>query len=327
MRAIVQEKYGSTDQLRLRDAAEPTPGAGRVRVRVRAAGVDQGTVHLMTGLPLLMRPAVGLRGPRQPTPGLALAGVVDAVGEGVTSLSPGDEVVGTGTGTFAEFTIARADRLVPKPAALSFEEAAALPVSGVTALEAVKEVGRAAAGQRVLVIGASGGVGCYAVQIAKALETDVTAVASAVKLDLVRDLGADHAIDYAAGELAQTTRGIGPFDLILDIGGNRTVRSLRRLLTPRGTLLIIGGENGTGRLLSGLQRMVGAALLSPLVPHRMPFFIASDKAAPLQSLLGLVHRGLVRPVVDEVFELADAAKAIRYLEEGRAQGKVIVRID
>jgi NADPH:quinone reductase-like Zn-dependent oxidoreductase len=327
MRAIVQEKYGSTDQLHLRELPEPTPGAGKVRVRVRAAGVDQGTVHLMTGLPLLMRPAVGFRGPRQPTPGLALAGVVDAVGEGVTNLAQGDEVVGTGRGTLAEFTVARADRLVAKPGALSFEEAAALPVSGVTALEGVREIGRAAAGQRVLVIGASGGVGCYAVQIAKALDTEVTGVASAAKLDLVRDLGADHAIDYAAGELAETTRGLGPFDLILDLGGNRPVRSLRRLLTPRGTLLIVGGESGTGRVLSGLQRMVGAALTSPLVRHRMPFFIASDKAAPLQSLLGLVHRGLVRPVVDEVFELADGAKAIRYLEEGRARGKVIVRVD
>jgi NADPH:quinone reductase-like Zn-dependent oxidoreductase len=327
MRAIVQDQYGSTDQLHLRDLPAPAPGAGTVRIRVRAAGVDRGTVHLMTGLPLLMRPAVGFRGPRRPTPGLALAGVVDAVGEGVTNFSVGDEVVGTGRGSFAELTIARADRLVVKPAALSFEEAAALPVSGVTALEGVKEVGRAAAGQRVLVIGASGGVGCYAVQIAKALETEVTAVASAAKLDLVRDLGADHVIDYAAGELAESTSGIAPFDLILDIGGNRPLHSLRRLLTPRGTLLIVGGENGTGRVLSGLQRMVGAALLSPLVRHRMPFFIASDKAPPLQSLLGLVHRGLVRPVVDEVFELADAAKAIRYLEEGRTRGKVVVRVD
>ncbi len=326
MRAIVQEKYGSTDQLHLRDLPEPTPGAGKVRIRVRAAGVDQGTVHLMTGLPLLMRPAVGFGGPRQPTPGFALAGVVDAVGEGVTSLSPGDEVVGTGRGTCAELSIARADRLAAKPAGLSFEEAAALPVSGVTALEGVKDVGRAAAGQRVLVIGASGGVGCYAVQIAKALETEVTGVASAAKLDLVRDLGADHVIDYAAGELAETTRDIGPFDLILAIGGDRPVRSLRRLLTPRGTLLIVGGDS-PGRFLSGLQRPLGAALLSPLVGHRMPFFIASDRAAPLQSLLGLVHRGLVRPVIDEVFELGDAAKAIRYLVEGHARGKVIVRVD
>ena len=326
MRAIVQEKYGSADQLHLRDVSEPTPGAGQVRVRVRAAGVDQGTVHLMTGLPLLMRPAVGFRGPRQPTPGLAVAGVVDAVGEGVTGLSLGDEVVGTGRGTCAELTISRADRLVGKPATLSFEEAAALPVSGVTALEGVKDVGRAAAGQRVLVIGASGGVGCYAVQIAKALETEVTGVASAAKLDLVRDLGADHVVDYAAGELAETTKDSGPFDLIVSIGGNRSVRSLRRLLTPRGTLLIVGG-NSTSRVLSGLQRPMGAALLSPLVRHRMPFFIASDKGATLQSLLGLVQRGLVRPVVDEVFELADAGKAIRYLEEGRARGKVVVRVD
>ncbi len=325
MRAIVQHSYGSADQLSLRDVPDPAPGPGQVRVRVRAAGVDRGTVHLMTGLPLLVRPAFGLRGPRQPTPGLALAGEVDAVGEGVTGFAPGDEVLGTGNGTLAELTLARADRLVPKPAALSVEEAAALPVSGVTALQSVRDVGRAATGQRVLVIGASGGVGCYAVQVAKALDAEVTAVASAAKLDFVRDLGADAVVDYAAGDLEATTRDCGPFDLILDIAGNRSVRGLRRMLTPRGTLVMVGGENG-GRLTGGLQRQIGAALLSPLVRHRMPFFISMDRAAPLQALLGLVHRGLVRPVVDEVFELADAPKAIRHLEEGRARGKVVVRV-
>lgn len=324
MRGIVQQRYGGVEQLELRDdLATPVPGAGEVLVRVRAAAVDRGTVHLMTGLPLLARLVIGFRGPRQQTPGLDVAGVVEAVGPGVTDFAVGDEVVGTGRGALAELAVARADRITRRPEGVPFEHAASLPVSGVTALKGLRDVGRLEAGQHVLVVGASGGVGSHAVQIAKAMGAKVTGVAGPTKLDLVRDLGADHVIDHTAGALTDTARDLAPFDLVLDINGNRRIRDLRSLLTPQGTLVIAGGEGG-GRLLGGLERNLGAALLSPFVRHRLTFYVAKDNGADVRALLDLVEAGSLRPTVERIFSLADAAKAVAHVADGHVRGKVVV---
>lgn len=323
MKAIVQQRYGGVDQLQLRDLPAPTPGKGEVLVRVHAAAVDRGTAHMMTGLPLVARVALGLRGPRRQTPGLDLAGVVEQVGPGVADFALGDEVAGVGRGSLAELAVAPTSRLARKPSSVSFEEAAAVPVSGVTALQGLRDVGRVEAGQKLLVVGASGGVGHYAVQLAKEFGAHVTGVASATKLDLVRDLGADETLDYRAGDLVEQARAIGPFDLVLDINGNRRVRDLRNLLTERGALVIVGGEGG-GRFLGGLERQLGATLFSPLVRHRLAMVVAKDNGADVATLLDLVERGSLRPVVDRTYPLAEAAKAIGHLQDGHVRGKVVV---
>jgi NADPH:quinone reductase-like Zn-dependent oxidoreductase len=244
MRAIIQTEYGTADVLRVAEIKRPVIGADEVLVKVRAAGLDRGTWHLMAGLPYAARLVVGLRAPKNPVPGLDVAGVVVAVGSEVTRFQPGDEVFGVGKGSFAEFVAARESKLAPKPSNLTFEQAAAVPVSGMTALRGLTDVGRLQAGQKVLIIGASGGVGSYAVQIAKAVGAEVTGVCSTSKLDLVRSIGADHVIDYSQDDFAN---GAKRYDLILDTGGNSTLSRLRRALTPRGTLVIVGGEGG-GRL-------------------------------------------------------------------------------
>ena len=238
MRAIVQREYGNADVLELAEIDRPTIKAGEVLVRVRAAGVDRGTWHLMAGKPYVMRLAFGLRGPRRAVPGLDLAGVVVAAGSDVTRFKPGDEVFGIGKGSFAEYTAAREDKLAHKPSNLTFEQAAAMSVSGQTALRGLRDVGHLTAGQHVLIIGASGGVGTYAVQIAKALGAEVTGVCSTAKMDLVRSIGADHVIDYTHDDFSD---GQQHYDLILDIAGNSTLSRLRRALTPHGTLVIAGG--------------------------------------------------------------------------------------
>lgn len=322
MKAVVQERYGNVETWRLRELPVPAPERGEVLVRVRAAGVDRGTWHLMTGRPLLMRLALGMRGPRVPTPGRDLAGVVEAVGEGVTRFAVGDEVLGTTSlGSFAELARVREDRLVPKPPALSFEEAAALPVSGLTALHGLRDAGRLQPGQSVLVIGASGGVGSYAVQLAKALGAEVTGVCGPTKLDLVRALGADHVVDYTKDDLDGTRR----YDLVLDIAGNRPVSRLRRLLTPRGTLVIVGGEGG-GPVLGGLERQLGAVALSPFVRHRLAMFVSKENATDLATLADFVEQGSLRPAVDRTFPLESADKAMAHLESGHARGKVVVTV-
>ena len=323
MKAVQQQRYGGPETWQLRDVPVPEPQPGEVLVRVRAAGLDRGTWHLMTGRPLVMRLALGLRGPRVPTPGRDLAGVVEAVGEGVTRFAVGDEVYGTTVrGSFAELVRAKVDRLAHKPESLSFEEAAAVPVSAQTALQALRDQGRVRAGQKVLVIGASGGVGSYAVQLAKAFGAEVTAVASTTKLDLVRSLGADHVVDYTQDDL---TRHGQRYDLVLDIAGNRPVRVLRRLLTDDGTLVFVGGEDG-GRLTGGLHRSFGGALLSLFVKHRLVTFVASENAADLETLRDLLGEDGPRPAVDRTFPLADAAKAMAHLEAGHARGKVVLTV-
>ncbi|CCQ47727.1 alcohol dehydrogenase GroES-like domain protein [Pseudarthrobacter siccitolerans] len=259
MKAIVQDVYGSADVLELRDIARPGPRDGEVLIRVRAAGVDQGVWHLMAGLPYLIRLfGYGLKKPKVPVRGREVAGVVEAVGGGVTRFAPGDEVFGTCEGSFAEYACAEEDKAARKPGGLSFEEAAAAPISGVTALQAVRDAGQVTVGQKVLVLGAGGGVGSFAVQLAKAFGADVTGVCSTGKVELVRSLGADAVIDYTTTDIA----GAGKlYDVILDTAGNRPLSLLRRLLVPKGTLVIIGGENG-GKLTGGFQRSLGAPLAS-----------------------------------------------------------------
>jgi NADPH:quinone reductase-like Zn-dependent oxidoreductase len=292
-----------------------------VLVRVVAAGVDRGVWHLMAGKPYAARLAFGLRRPRTKVRGLEFAGRVEAVGAAVTTVQPGDEVYGTGAGSFAEYTVAPETKVAAKPASLSFAQAAAVPVSGSTALQAVRDQGRVQAGQKVLVIGASGGVGTFAVQIAKAFGAVVTGVSSTDKLDLVRSLGADDVVDYTRGDV---TDGAARYDVVLAIGGNTPVRRLRKLLTPRGTLVIVGGEGG-GRWL-GIGRQLRAAMLSPFVGQKLGFFVNRVQAADLAVLTGLAESGQVTPAVERTFPLAEAPAAVTHMASGRARGKVVVEI-
>ncbi len=321
MRAVVQDAYGEADVLRLDRIARPAPGPAEVVVRVQAAGVDRGVWHLMAGKPYAVRLAMGLRAPRNPVRGRELAGVIEAAGTDVTAFRPGDEVFGIGEGTFAEYAPAKASKLAPRPSGLGAEKAAVVPISATTALQAVRDHGRVQAGQSVLVIGASGGVGSFAVQIAKAAGAHVTGVASTEKLDLVRSLGADDVVDYRTTDLATLDRR---YDVVLDIGGNRPLRMLRRLLTPTGTLVIVGGEDG-GQVL-GLGRQLLALLLSPFSRQNLRMFIASENAADLVALAELIDAGQVTPVVDRTFPLEDAAAAVAHMSAGRARGKVAVTV-
>ncbi|MFD5489113.1 NAD(P)-dependent alcohol dehydrogenase [Streptomyces virginiae] len=323
MKAIVQDRYGPADVLRLDEVDRPVPGRGEVLVRVHAAAVDQGVWHLVTGLPYALRPVFGLRAPRVRTPGMDLAGRVEAVGPDVTRVRPGDEVFGSCHGSFAEYACAKEDALAPKPAGLGFEEAATVPVSGVTALKALRDVGRVRAGQRVLVLGASGGVGTYAVQLAKAFGAHVTGVCSTAKTDLVRSIGADEVVDYKQEDPVDGSRR---YDLVLDIAGNRPLSRLRRALTARGTLVIVGGEGG-GRWLGGNERQLGALLLSPFVGQRLrSLAVMEQHHSDLRALTELIEDGSVTPVVDRSYPLAEVPDAIRHLRGGQVRGKIAIRL-
>jgi NADPH:quinone reductase-like Zn-dependent oxidoreductase len=320
MQAIVQRGYGSADVWRLDDIERPSIDADEVLVEVRAAGMDRGTWHLMAGLPYAMRVmGFGLRGPKSSVPGLDLAGVVVAVGSDVTRFVPGDEVYGIGTGSFAEFAAAKEAKLGHKPTNLTFEQAAAVPVSGLTALQGLTDSGRLEAGQHVLITGASGGVGTYAVQIAKALGAEVTGVCSTAKMDLVRSIGADHVLDYTRESFAA---GDVHYDLILDIAGHTSLERLRRVLTPKGTAVLVGSETG-GRWLGGVDRALRAAILSPLVGQRLaPLMSKEDRG--LDHLTELVEAGQVVPAIERTYPLADAAAAMRHLEAGQVRGKLVI---
>lgn len=324
MRAIVQDRYGeAADVLRLAQIGRPEIGDREVLVRVHAAGVDRGAWHLMAGLPYPVRLAFGLRAPRARVRGREVAGTVEVVGEHVTGLRPGDEVFGIAEGCFAEFAVARPDRLVPKPANLTDVAAAAVPISGLTALQAVRDHGRVRSGQQVLVIGASGGVGTFAVQIATTYGAHVTGVCRTSKVDLVRSLGAEHVVDHTGTEI---TDGGLRYDVVIDTGGHRPLRLLRRALTPRGTLVVVGSETG-GRLLGGVDRMLRAMLLSPFVGQRLGGFVSPENAEDLRALAGLVASGAVRPAIDRTFPLPETAAAIQYLRDGLVRGKVVVTVD
>ncbi|HYN67324.1 MAG TPA: NAD(P)-dependent alcohol dehydrogenase [Ornithinibacter sp.] len=321
MRAIVQDHYGSTEQLRLAEVPDPVAGAGEVLVRVRAAGVDRGTWHAMTGRPLAARLALGLRAPRDRTPGRDAAGTVESVGAGVTGYAVGDAVYGTARGSFAELAVVPTTRLARRPGNLSVEEAAAVPVSALTAFQALRSAG-VKDGDRVLVIGASGGVGSFAVQLAVDLGARVTGVCGPAKADLVRSLGAERVVDHTSTPLDSLGER---FDAVLDIAGHRPVRTLRRLLTDRGCLVVVGSEN-EGRWLGGLQRSMGAALLSPFVRQRLVMLVASEDGADLAALTEVIERGAVRPALERTFELDQAAAAVDHVAGGHARGKVVVTL-
>ncbi|MER5935388.1 NAD(P)-dependent alcohol dehydrogenase [Streptomyces sp. NPDC002054] len=321
MKAIVQDVYGSADVLRLAEVDRPAPGDDEVLVRVHAAGVDAGVWHLMTGLPRLLRLAYGLRRPRRRIPGMDLAGRVEAVGRNVTRFRPGDEVYGIGRGTFAEYACAPERKLAPKPANLTFEQAAAVPASGLTALQALRDQGRVRSGQQALVIGAAGGVGTYTVQLARAFGAEVTGVCSTGKTELVRSIGADHVVDYTREDITDGTRR---YDLILDIAGNRSLSRLRRILTPTGTLVLVGGDGGPW--LGGTDRLLRAQLLSVVVRQRLRVLVSAERHEDLLVLTGLIEAGRVTPVVDRTYPLAEAPDAIRRLAARQARGKVVVTV-
>jgi NADPH:quinone reductase-like Zn-dependent oxidoreductase len=320
MRAIVRETYGGPEVLRLARVPRPVTKGDDVLVRVRAAGVDRGVWHIMTGLPYLARVAFGLRKPRGAVLGLDLAGTVEAVGPEVTRFAVGDAVYGSGRGSYAEYALASEAKLAPKPQALSFEQAAVVPVSAVTALQGLR-AGKIQEGQKVLVTGAGGGVGSYAVQLAKAYGAQVTGVCSTEKVEFVRSLGADHVIDYTREDFTAA----GPFDLILDIAGNPSISRLRRALTPAGTAVITGGEDG-GKLTGGLHRQLSALALSPFIRQRLTMFLGLVRAADLQDLAPFLEAGTIVPALHRSFTLAEAKDAIRFLESGRVRGKVVLTI-
>ncbi len=325
MRAIVQDEYGddAADVLRLAVIDRPAIGDGEVLLRVHAAGVDRGVWHLMAGLPYPVRlMGYGFRRPSTPVRGREVAGTVEAIGRAVTTLQVGDAVFGIAEGSFAEYAPARADRLAPMPANLTATQAAAVPISALTALQAVRDGGHVRAGAKVLVIGASGGVGTFAVQIAKAFGAEVTGVCSTAKADLVRSLGAAHVIDYTRGDI---TDGGHRYDVILDVGGHRSLSHLRRALTPRGTLVIVGSETG-GRWLGGFDRSLRAPVLSRFVGQHLSALTTSENAGDLVVLTGLIETGQVTPAVDRTYPLGETPAAIRYLTGGSARGKVVVTI-
>jgi NADPH:quinone reductase-like Zn-dependent oxidoreductase len=321
MRAVTQDRYGSSEVLRVTRVARPSIAAHEVLVQVHAAGLDRGTEHLMTGKPYAMRLGFGLRRPKNPVPGRDVAGTVAEVGSAVTRFAVGDEVYGVAPGSFAAYAVAREDKLAPKPANLTFAEAAVVPVSAGTALRAVVDVGRLQAGQTVLVLGASGGVGTYAVQLARAFGGRVTGVSSTAKVDLVRSLGADHVIDYTAEDFADAGRR---YDLILDIGGTPSLKRLRRALAPRGTVVFVGGED-SGSLI-GMGRQLRGALLSPFLRQRLALLFAKESAADLERLTQLIEAGKVTPSTDRSYPLDEAPEAVRLLESGRVRGKVAITI-
>ena len=323
MRAVVQARYGTSPEavVRVADVAPPVPGDGDVLVAVTAASVDRGTWHLMAGLPYPVRLAgFGVRRPKT-NPGRSLAGTVEAVGAGVTGFAPGDAVYGVTDGSFAERVLVSPDKLAHKPLNVSWEQAAAVPISGLTALQAVRDHAKVQPGQSVLVIGASGGVGSFAVQIAKAFGARVTAVTSTAKVDLARELGADHVIDYSREDITRDGRR---YDVILDIGGNRRLSHLRRALAEDGTLVIVGGETD-GRLLGGSGRQVRATVLSMFLRQKLGTFIASENARDLRVLAELIGQGKVVPAVERTYDLEDTAVAVRHLMDGKVRGKVVIR--
>jgi NADPH:quinone reductase-like Zn-dependent oxidoreductase len=322
LQAIVQSRYGSADVLALGEVDKPSVDDDHVLIEIRAAGVDPSVWHLMTGLPLVMRVmGFGFRSPKNPVRGRDLSGRVVAVGAKVTRLQPGDSVFGTADGSFVEFAVAREDTLAPMPSNLSFEVAAAIPTSACTALKALRDVGHVQPGQRVLIIGAGGGIGTFAVQLAKAFGAHVTGVCSGSKVELVRDLGADAVIDYIQEDFVNS----GPYDLILDTAGNRPLSHLRRALSPKGTLVIIGGE-GKGRWLGGIGRPLRALLLSPFVSQSLKGLVAFAGASDLQVLKELAEAGEVKPVVDRTYPLAEAPDAVRELERGHTRGELVVTL-
>jgi len=326
MQAIVQDKYGSSSVLELRSIDKPEIGVDDVLVRVRAAGVHIGDLHVMTGQPYLMRiVGFGLRAPKARVRGMDVAGTVEAIGSDVTQFQPGDDVYGTCDGAFAEYASARADTLAPKPSNLTFEQAAAVPHGAITALQGLRDTGGIKPDQKVLIIGASGDVGMFAVQIAKWFGAEVTGVCSATKMDMVCSIGADRVIDYGKEDFIHTLSG-KQYDLILDTGGNPSLLQVRRALTPTGTLVIVGGEGGDRWIGGGTWRSVRALVLSRFVSQRLRPVLATPNTNDLVVLKQLIETARITPMIGRTYTLSETSDAIRQLEERHARGKVVITV-
>lgn len=325
MKAIVQDRYGEADVLHLEDIDTPTVGSREVLLSVEAASLFAGDWHYMAGMPLAFRPASGLTKPKIRVRGRDVAGRIEAVGPDVAGFRAGDAVYGICDGAFAEFAIARVDKLAPKPSNLSFEEAATVPITGTTAIQAVRDHGKVQAGQSVLVIGAAGGVGSYAVQISKAFGAVVTGVCNATQMDAVQSLGADSVIDYTRDDFSE--RGVR-YDVIVDTAGNGKLSVLRKALAPKGMLVIVGGEGGKGKFLGGFGRgTIRAPILSSVSSQTMKGFVAKENAADLVVLKDLIEAGKVRPLIDRAFSLVEVPQAMRYLREGSGRkGKIVITV-
>jgi len=319
VKAIVHERYGTADALELRDVPKPSIGEDGVLVRVRATSVNAGDWRIMSGRPFFARATMGLRRPKETATGTDVAGIVEAVGSDVVELRPGDEVFGARNGSFAEYVAGRVRNFVPKPATLSFEEAAAIPVAAITALQGLRDHGHVEAAQRVLIIGAGGGVGTFAVQLAKVMGASVTAVTSAANLDMVRSLGADRVLEHSQVASAHSD---GPFDVILDVGGYRSVRNLRAAATPHGICVLVGaGKGSTGGLL---MRIATGKVRSRFLGQPTIFYIAKIRREDLLYVAELAGAGRIRAVIEHAYPLADAREAVRRAATGHAGGKVVI---
>ncbi|MDB6046718.1 MAG: Alcohol dehydrogenase zinc-binding domain protein [Gammaproteobacteria bacterium] len=324
MKAIVSRCYGSPDVLTLEEIAKPTAADNEVLVKVHAAAVNPLDWHYMRGIPYIMRMESGLGTPKDTRVGVDFAGTVEAVGRNVTRFKPGDEVFGGKSGALAEYVTVREDRaLVRKPSNLTFEQAASVPVAAITALQGLRDKGRIQPGQKVLINGASGGVGTFAVQIAKSFGADVTGVCSTRNVELVRSIGADHVIDYTQEDF---TKGEQRYDLIVDNVGSHSFSEYRRVLKPKGTFVIVGGPTGDP-WIGPLAQPIKAGMLSPFVSQEFVMFLAELNQEDLEVISGLMRAGKVTPVIDRRYKLSEAPAAIRYLEEGRARGKIVVSLE
>lgn len=327
MQAVRYDRYGPpAEVLEVREVEAPTPREGEVLVRVRAAGANPVEWHLVRGEPFLIRMMNGLRRPKDGDVGFDVAGVVEEIGPGVTDLRPGDEVFGHGNGSFAELTRAKSARLTRKPERLSFEQAASVPVAGGTAFHALVTHGRVEAGERVLIVGAGGGVGSFAVQLAKALGAEVTAVCSGAKADYVRTLGADHVVDYGREDVTKLPER---YDVVIQLAGDHSLFALRRLLSPHGRLVLAGsgaGRDGTGFMLGALRAFVLSLLLTRFTDRTVKMFMSSTSREHLETLVEFVERGELTPSVEHAFPLEQAADALTEIESGHARGKLVVAV-
>lgn len=322
MRAVVYREYGSPDVLQLEKTVKPVARDDSVLVRIHAAAANPYDWHFMRGEPYFMRLLIGLRAPNEDRLGVDFAGRVEAVGKKVTHLRPGDEVFGLANGTFAEFVAAPADQVALKPASLNFEQAAAVPLAALTALQGLRDVARIEPGQRVLIIGASGGVGTFAVQIAKSFGAEVTGVCSTRNVEMVRSIGADHVFDYKREDYTKSGQ---QYDLIIDNVGNHSLFANRRVLKPDGTLVIVGGAKGNW--LGPLMRPMGAMMLSPFVDQDLVMILAQMKQEDLTILADLMQAGKMTPVIDRSYRLNEVPAAIQYSEEGHARGKIVIDLE
>ncbi len=322
MKAILYTEYGSPDVLRLTEVEKPLPKDNEILVQIHAASANPLDWHFMRGKPYLIRPTSGLRKPKDPRLGVDFAGRVEAVGSGVTAFRPGDEVFGSRRGAFAEYLCTQGKAMALKPANLTFEQAAAIPVAATTALQGLRDKAAVQPGQRVLINGAAGGVGTFAVQLAKVFGAEVTAVCSTRNVDLVRSLGADHVIDYTQQNFTQSSQ---KYDLLYDIIGNQPLTACLRILNAEGKMILAGGSGGP--ILGPIGRMIRAALLSRFVSQKLDFYIAEDSGEDLNFMKELIEAEKVKPVIDQCYKLEDVPDAIHYLEQGHARGKVVITMD